>query len=281
MIEINNITFAYKKGKILFEDLNISLKPGHIYGLLGRNGAGKSTLIKNITGLVFPEKGTCTINGRDSSQRSPDLLQDFFLIPEEIYLPAIKIEKFMRSTGGFYPKFKESEFTHYLKEFDLDMDDNISSLSMGQQKKVMIAFALATNADVLIMDEPTNGLDIPSKVKFRKIVSAALTENRCILISTHQVRDLDNLIDALIVLSERTIILNSSLDDIAEKLLFSTLSSLENQNVLYSESTIKGYSVITPNTSGRSSKVDLELLFNGLINNKNQIMHELNPALYE
>ncbi|MEJ7780078.1 MAG: ABC transporter ATP-binding protein [Daejeonella sp.] len=281
MVEINNVTFAYKKGKILFEDLNISLKPGHIYGLLGRNGAGKSTLIKNITGLVFPEKGICTINGRDSSQRSPDLLQDFFLIPEEIYLPTIKIEKFMRSTGGFYPKFKESEFIHCLKEFDLDMDDNISSLSFGQQKKVMIAFALATNTDVLIIDEPTNGLDIPSKAQFRKIVSGALTENRCMIISTHQVRDLDNLIDALIILSERRIILNSSVDDIAQKLLFSTLSSLENQEVLYSENTIKGYSVIIPNTSGRSSKVDLELLFNGLIDNKNQIMHELNPTRYE
>ncbi|MBC7451967.1 MAG: ABC transporter ATP-binding protein, partial [Cytophagales bacterium] len=257
------------------------LKPGHIYGLLGKDGAGKTTLIKNITGLAFPEKGTCTINDLASSKRSPDLLEDFFLIPEEIYLPATSIRKFLSNTAGFYPKFDKNQCLQYLNEFELNLDNNISNLSFGQQKKVIIAFALATNTDVIIMDEPTNGLDIPSKVQFRKIVSAVLTEDRCVLISTHQVRDLENLIDVLIVLDDRRIILNASIDVIAEKLLFSTLSTLENQNVLHSESTIKGYSVITPNTSGKSSKVDLELLFNGLMDDKNEIAHELNLAIYE
>ena len=135
MIEIQSLTFGYSKEKILFKDLNLSLKPGHIYGLLGKNGAGKSTLIKNITGLAFPQKGTCTINGLNSSKRSPDLLEDFFLIPEEIYLPAISIRKFISNIAGFYPKFDKNQFLQYLKEFELDMDNTISNLSLGQQKR--------------------------------------------------------------------------------------------------------------------------------------------------
>lgn len=281
MIEIKNLTFGYSNRNLLFEDIHLSLKPGHIYGLLGKNGAGKSTLIKNIAGLVFPKYGFCKINGQESAKRSPQLLEDFFLIPEEIYLPSVSITDFVKNTAGFYPKFDQEEFLHYLKEFELSMSVNISNLSFGQQKKVMIAFAIATNTDVLIMDEPTNGLDIPSKVQFRKIVSSALTGNRLVLISTHQVRDLDNLIDALIVVNNRHIILNASIDDISERLLFSTFNSLEGQSVLYSENTPKGHFSITRNSSKRSSKVDLELLFNALIADNTKIINEFNQMAHE
>ena len=279
MIEIKDLTFGYSKRRTLFENLNLSLKPGHIYGLLGKNGAGKSTLIKNIAGLAFPQKGQCSINSRESRKRLPDFLEDFFLIPEEVYLPAVTVSKFIENTAGFYRRFDPDQFSRYLNEFELDPTVNIGSLSFGQQKKVMIAFAIATNTDVLIMDEPTNGLDIPSKVQFRKIVSSVLTENRCMLISTHQVRDLDNLIDSLLVLNDRHIILDASIDEIGEKLLFSTISSLENQPVLYSEATVKGHFAITPNVSSKSSKVDLELLFNGLITDDSKIIKEFKKAV--
>lgn len=276
MIQIDHLTFGYSKKRLLFEDLNLTLKPGHIYGLLGKNGAGKSTLLKNITGLAFPLKGSCTINGRPASNRTPDFLEDLFLIPEEIWLPPVSIREFISNTAGFYPKFSIEDFDHYLNEFELEKDVKLDTLSFGQQKKVMISFGLATNTDVLIMDEPTNGLDIPSKVQFRKIIAAVLTEHRCILISTHQVRDLDNLIDSLIVIHNRKIILNLSTEMIAEKLLFSNVSSLENDDILYSERGINGHQAILSNAESRNSKIDLELLFNGIIIDNSKIIHELN-----
>ncbi|HXI01122.1 MAG TPA: ABC transporter ATP-binding protein [Sphingobacteriaceae bacterium] len=281
MIEIKDLTFGYSKKYPLFENINFSLKLGHIYGLLGKNGAGKSTLIKNIAGLAFPQKGVCKVNNRDASRRSPGFLEDLFLIPEEIYLPSVSIKEFIRNTAVFYPKFDHGQFHEYLKEFDLDIHVKIHNLSFGQQKKVMIAFGMATNTDIFIMDEPTNGLDIPSKVQFRKIVSSALTEHRCILISTHQVRDLDNLIDALVVMNNRRIVLNLSVDAISEKLLFSTVNAIEDVDVLYTESSVKGHHVISSNAEKKSSRVDLELLFNALITDEAKIIHELNQITNE
>jgi ABC-2 type transport system ATP-binding protein len=274
MVEIKELTFGYDKKKLLFEGLNLTLMAGHIYGLLGKNGAGKSTLIKNIIGLAFPKKGICQINGIDSSDRSPDVLQNLFLVPEEICLPRLSIQRFADNTKVFYPRFDEGQFLAYLKEFEISVEVNISDLSFGQQKKTLIAFALAANTSLLVMDEPTNGLDIPSKVQFRRIIASALTEDRCILISTHQVRDLDNLIDSLIVLNNRQIVLNASVDFIGEQLTFTSVNSLDDESVLYFESSFKGHSVIMPNSTRKSNRVDLELLFNALIADNSKLINE-------
>jgi len=270
MINISNLTFGYGKKKILFQDLNLHMQEGHIYGLLGKNGAGKSTLLKNIAGLVFPQQGTCEVNGYNAAKRLPAFLQDLFFIPEEVYMPSLTATQFVKSTAHFYPAFDEMQFSKMLTEFDVPNDSLLNKLSFGQQKKVMIAFGLSTNTSLLIMDEPTNGLDIPSKSQFRKIIASALTENRCIIISTHQVRDLDNLIDTLLVVHQQKIVLNRSLDEISERLTFSTTSTVGAQ-VLYAEESIRGMNTITKNTNGGYSKVDMELLFNAIINNDQTI----------
>ncbi len=270
MINISNLTFGYGKKKILFQDLNLHMQEGHIYGLLGKNGAGKSTLLKNIAGLVFPQQGTCEVNGYNAAKRLPAFLQDLFFIPEEVYMPSLTATQFVKSTAHFYPAFDEMQFSKMLTEFDVPNDSLLNKLSFGQQKKVMIAFGLSTNTSLLIMDEPTNGLDIPSKSQFRKIIASALTENRCIIISTHQVRDLDNLIDTLLVVHQQKIVLNRSLDEISERLTFSTTSTVGAQ-VLYAEESIRGMNTITKNTNGSYSKVDMELLFNAIINNDQTI----------
>lgn len=270
MIKISNMTFGYGKKKTLFQNLNLHMQAGHIYGLLGKNGAGKSTLLKNIAGLVFPQQGTCEVNGYNASKRLPAFLQDLFFIPEEVYMPSLTATQFVKSTDHFYPAFDEVQFTKMLAEFDVPADSFLNKLSFGQQKKVMIAFGLSTNTSLLIMDEPTNGLDIPSKSQFRKIIASALTENRCIIISTHQVRDLDNLIDTLLVVHNKQIVLNRSLDEISERLTFSTTPTVGAQ-VLYAEESIRGMNTITKNTNGSYSKVDMELLFNAIINNDQTI----------
>ena len=276
MIEISNLSFGYSKKHLLFNNLNLTLKEGHIYGLLGKNGAGKSTLLKNIAGLAFPNKGTCTVKGFSSSKRLPAFLQELFFIPEEMYLPALTSTQFVKSTSHFYPNFNVDEFNKMLADFEVSADSMLNKLSFGQQKKVMIAFGLATNTSLLIMDEPTNGLDIPSKSQFRKIIAAALSESRCIIISTHQVRDLDSLIDHVVVLHNQEIVLNSSLDSLCEQLKFTSTNYANLDDVLYMEENLSGTNTIAINRDESYSKVDMELLFNAIVNDKKSVTNHLN-----
>ena len=281
MIEINNLSFGYSRKSLLFRDLNLALQEGHIYGLLGKNGAGKSTLLKNMVGLVSPMAGSCRVNGFDSYKRLPSMLEDLYFIPEEIYMPSLTARQFVANTAPFYPLFDEEAFYRYLSEFEVPAHAVFSKMSFGQQKKAIISFGLATNTSVLIMDEPTNGLDIPSKVQFRRIIASALTEHRCIIISTHQVRDLDSLIDTLVVVHDREIVLNESLDAISERLTFTTIPESEVENALYAEDGLRGKQAILPNLMGNYSKVDMELLFNAIASGNTSVTEILQRPHYE
>lgn len=263
MITLENISFGYSSRKLLFEDLSLTLEGGHIYGLLGKNGAGKTTLLKNMAGLRFVQRGLCTVDGIDSRRRLPSMLENTYFLPEEIWLPDMRISTYVRTFAPAWPRFDHAYFKTCLEAFEIDPTARLKSMSFGQRKKTGIAFALATKANILMLDEPTNGLDIPSKTVFRKLVSEALDEHCCIILSTHQVRDLETLIDTVIVLNNANIVFNQSIDATCEKLHFSLSGSLEKpDNVLYAEMTPRGYSVITKNEQGDESKVDLETLFN-------------------
>lgn len=272
MIHLDRVTFGYSKKKKLFEDLSLRLESGHIYGLLGKNGAGKSSLLRNMVGLLFPLDGKINVSGFEPQKRQPAFLQDVFFIPEEIYLPSVTIQKYLDMVAPFYPKFDDNQFQKYISEFDIPVGNKLTGMSYGQKKKVLIAFALATNTKVLIMDEPTNGLDIPSKSQFRKIVSSTLDKDRLILISTHQVRDLDNLIDTIIILEDSKILISHSLDLVAERLCFGTLPSIEyDERVLYSEPSMRGYKAVFENSTQEETRVDLEQLFNAVLENPERI----------
>lgn len=272
MIHLNQVSFGYGKRKKLFENLDLHLEAGHIYGLLGKNGAGKSSLLRNMAGLLFPTAGRVEVAGYEPRKRQPAFLQDVFFLPEEIYLPSVTVDKYVSLMAPFYPKFEEQLFRAYIAELDIPEGNKLTGMSYGQKKKVLIAFALATNTRVLIMDEPTNGLDIPSKSQFRRLVSSALDKDRLILISTHQVRDLDNLIDAIIILEDSKILIQHSLDTISERLCFGTLPSIEYDNrVLYSEPSLRGYKAVFENSTQEESRVDLEHLFNAVIENPQRI----------
>jgi len=264
------------------ENLNLDLQRGRIYGLLGKNGAGKSTLLKNIVGLAFPLAGTCELDGHAAARRRPDTLQDLFFLPEEVQVPASTATQLAASTGIFYPRFDEAAFHEYLHELDVPSLTRLTALSYGQQKKVLIAFALATNTSLLVLDEPTNGLDIPSKVQFRKLVARALGEERCVIISTHQVRDLDSLIDTVLVLHERRIVLDATIDQLAEQLHFGTASvGAASPDVLYAEPSVRGQQVIRPSHGEIYSKVDLELLFNALTSKNSALATYLTHLSHE
>lgn len=267
MISISDITFAYDNKRNLFEHLSLELKPGRIYGLLGKNGAGKSTLLKLITGLRYARTGQITLQGEPVENRNSHTLAQYYFLPEEIASYDISTLNFAKMYGAFYPLFSMEDFMRYLSIFDIEeTDKSLQKLSLGQKKKVHIAFALATHTPLLIFDEPTNGLDIPSKSSFRRAMAEAADSERLIIISTHQVRDLHSLIDNTIILDNGQILLNEANEHISEKLAFQVEHLQDNmEGVLYSEQGIEGILTVRENTGHIDSQVNLELLFNAAI----------------
>jgi len=271
MIAIQNLHFAYKKKKV-FDGLTLSLKPGHIYGLLGKNGTGKSTLLRNIAGFLFPGKGQLTVFGFTPSKRQPAFLQEIFLVPEEFFLPNVSIEKFVSCNAPFYPAFNRAQFDGYLKEFGIPCSNTLQQMSYGQKKKVLISFALACNTKLLLLDEPTNGLDIISKSQFRKIIAGSIDENKCIIISTHQVKDLESLIDQITILDDGKILFDQTTEQIVSKLNFKiSFDSAEVKDALYSEESFRGNAIITKNVDGEEGKIDLEMLYKAVILHPDEI----------
>jgi ABC-2 type transport system ATP-binding protein len=279
MIQLTNINFGYSKKRLLFESLSLELSRGHIYGLLGKNGAGKTTLLKLISGLRFISGGSALVFNENPALRKPKMLQELAFLPEEIYTPALKVKDFIKAYAPFYPNFNHEQFQEYLNVFEFpNQDIRIDKMSFGEKKKVMIAYMLACNTKILIMDEPTNALDIPSKANFRKLMASVATEDRIVIISTHQVRDLHSLIDAIIILDSGKVILNESAEAITQKLAFEVFEDTRDvSDILYEEDHVRGKLVVRENTSQKDTKLDIELLFNAVMLNKAKIQQIFNP----
>ncbi len=272
MIHIQNLSFSYRKNTQLFDHLDLSLPPGNIYGLLGKNGAGKTTLLKIISGLLFPGSGELQVTGFKPGDRMPRFLQEVYFVSEEFTLPRMKIDTYIRLCSPFYPRFSHSLFNTYINEFKLPTNQHLSSLSYGQKKNFLLSFGLATDSKLLILDEPTNGLDIPSKSQFRKILANAIHEERSFIISTHQVRDMENLIDPIIILDEGRIIFYEPCESITAKLAISRQKELtDTDHILYSEPHLGGYTVVKENTGQEETKLNLEILFNAVLSNRERI----------
>jgi ABC-2 type transport system ATP-binding protein len=274
MVNVQNVTFSYNRRTELLSNLSLKLEAGRIHGLLGKNGEGKSTLLKLISGLDFPKAGSIDTLGFNPTKRNPAMLQEIFFLPEELPQLTLSIENYEKVYAPFYPKFNSEQFNGYLKEFDIDNKKSmLNKLSHGQKKKVFVAFGLATNTKLLLMDEPTNGLDIPSKGQFRRMVASAIDENRCLIISTHQVHDLDSLIDSITVMEKHEIVFNQPIEEITKKLFFRVADRNDkDETVIYSEDTLRGLYQVCENKTGEESKLDIELLFNAILTEKNKIV---------
>jgi len=265
MVDIQNLHYSYKKKKV-FDGLSITFEAGNIYGLLGKNGTGKSTLFKNICGLLKPAKGEVSVGGQLSKLRHPGMLSKLFMLPEDFFVPSVKVKEFIATLAPFYPNFSYSDFDKYILEFEIPIDSKLDQMSMGQKKKALIAFSLATNTELLLMDEPTNGLDIVSKSQFKKVMSSAISSHKCIIISTHQVKDIENLVDRISVIDNGSILFNASLAEVGRKLSFHQgIHPSAKEKVVYSEETLTGISEVLYNESGEESKVDLEALYKAIM----------------
>ena len=277
-IRIRDLSFGYTKER-LFSNLELSLHGGNIYGLLGKNGAGKTSLLKLICGLRFPDAGACSVLGREPRRRPAALLEDIYFLPEEFYTPAISGDLYRRIYAPFYPNFSEEAFREYSLEFELPPGKKLSELSYGQKKKFLLAFGLATRCRLVLLDEPTNGLDIPSKSQFRKLLARAGEEDRIILISTHQVRDMENLIDPIIILDEGRIIFQQPMYEVTRRLQVAMEArEPSGEGMLYAEKTLGGYVVVRTSSGGEETQLDLETLFNTVIANRDRIQELFLPA---
>jgi ABC-2 type transport system ATP-binding protein len=274
MIHLTDVSFEYRKQKQVLHSINLDIKPGIIYGLLGKNGEGKTTLLNIMCGLLFPDSGACRVFNEIPEKRKVVFLQKIFILPEEINLPDVTVSDYIKMYAPFYPSFSNEKLRACVESFGLDMENSTSRLSLGQKKKVAITLALAANTPVLFMDEPTNGLDIPSKSIFRKLLGSFVREDQSIIISTHQVRDLESLIDSVVILDNKEIVFNKSLDEISDKLIFRTIEA--DEQALYSELSPLGKTGVVRNESGEKSHVSLELLFNATISSKDTIKQIFN-----
>ena len=272
MFTISNLTFSYnKRYGDLFHDFSLELNAGNVYGLLGKNGAGKSTLIYLMTGLLTPASGEVLMDGENVRKRLPKTMSDFFLVPEEFDLPRLTLKKYVSINAPFYPRFSMEDMQRYLDIFDMggDMNVKLHALSMGQRKKVFMAFAFATNTRVLIMDEPTNGLDIPSKSQFRKLVTTCMSDDKMMLISTHQVRDISDILDHVTIIDQSRVLLNTSMADVTSRLAFRPLR--EGDQPIFVLQSPYGPLGAVPAHDCEETKVDLEMLFNATLQNPEAI----------
>jgi ABC-2 type transport system ATP-binding protein len=261
MIDLKNLGFRYgSRGEALFANLNLHLPAGTLCGMLGANGAGKSTLLRLISGLSFPQSGQCRVLGHEPRQRRPEFLADVFLLPEEFQLPALQPASYGDRYGTLYPRFEHALFQRLLGELQIPRSQKLDALSQGQKKKFLLAFGLATQARLLILDEPTNGLDIPSKSQFRRLLIDHFQPDRSFLISTHQAHDLQGLIDSVMVLAQGEILLHEAIETLESRLQI-TVEPVQPLDALYTEKSLEGFKVIRRNESGHESRLDLELMF--------------------
>ena len=274
MIEVNNISFRYPGTKHnVFSNFSMSLEANNIYGLLGKNGTGKSTLLYLISGLLRPANGEVKVDGRLATDRLPEMLKDMFIVPEEFNLPAVTLDTYVKINKPFYPNFSQEVLESRLKDFELPQTLKLNELSMGEKKKVYMSFALAAGTKYLFMDEPTNGLDIPSKTQFRRVIANNMSDERTLIISTHQVHDVETLLDHILILSESEMLLNSSVSNICEHFSFEYRQPQEmDDTVIYAEPTLQGNAVIAKRgENDDETQMNLELLFNAVATGKIKI----------
>ncbi len=285
MIHLHDVVFSYNKNP-LFSGLQLDLAKGGVYGLLGRNGAGKTSLLRLMCGLLAPQEGDVRVCNQNPSLRRRELLEDIFFLPEEFSLPPIPLPEYVQAHSVFYPRFDHELFARLLNEFSVSYDSNIASFSFGQRKKAIVSFALASGCRLVVLDEPTNSLDIPSRGQFRNAVASVSNTDRVIILSTHQVKDVENLIDAVVLLEEGKIILHAESQAIIKSLSFGTTEKLpDDGSVVYSEPSPDGIRYVRQRFAGQtgegqpgSDRIDWELVFQAAISRPDYFVSLLNSV---
>jgi ABC-2 type transport system ATP-binding protein len=230
IVEIRGLMKRIKK-KTALSKINLDIFPGQIIGLLGSNGCGKSTLLRHIIGYVLPTRGTCITFGCDAAKLSPKELSRIGYVHQEDQLPYwMKVEQIIRYESAYYPNWNKEIEVRYLNDFEIRLKDYVGSLSPGQRQKLAILLAIGHEPDLLILDEPASALDPIARVQFLELLlKIILKEGKTILIASHTLTDVEKIIDHVIIMKDGHILENQSLDNLRERYLRITLTSVERQ----------------------------------------------------
>ena len=278
--QVDNLTFRYGRRKpTVLEDVSLTFDSGGVVGLLGPNGAGKSTLLYLMSGALLPTKGVVTYNGISTSRRDPNVLSSIYLVAEEAELPRMSLAQYVKYYSRFYPNFDYEVMQMSLKEFEMFEPKRLDSISMGQRKKVLLSFAFACNTPVVLLDEPTNGLDIPGKAAFRRLVARLASDERLFLISTHQVRDLETILDKVLIMDNNRFLLDTSIANLQTAFTFGRGSATAPENVIYSMPSVMGTDYIAENKDDSQTEVNLEMLFEATLKHPEQINSILSASI--
>lgn len=273
MVSAAGIAYSYPKAPPLFQELSVEIEPGGIVGLLGSNGAGKTTLLKLIAGVLFPNAGSVRLSGEPVVPRRPHVQAEIAYVPEQFAVPSVTVGNYARWYAPYYPRFDRERFRDYLRRFEVAGAQSLPKHSYGQQKKFLIAFALASDAKLVILDEPTNGMDIPSKQEFRRLIVEAASDQRTVIVSTHQVRDVERLIDPIIVLEDGKVAFKAAMETITdgtELRQFDAIEQAREADALATDTRLgQTIALVARDATGGEpvgGSVDLELLFSAAVN---------------
>ena len=265
MTELKDVWYWYEYGQTVIRDASAAVGDGRIYGLLGLNGAGKSTLLKLMAGLLFPKKGEILCGGENVADRKVETLQDVVFMPAEFELRNESLEKFVSLNSVFYPRFSRAVLDDCLKKFGIDPGTrSLEQLSLGNRHKFMLSFLLSLGAKLMLLDEPLNGMDLPSRGMFRKLLMRHLRDDQSVVVSTHVVSDVERIVSDVMVLRNDGTLFSASVDELSRRYSYGISSSAE--DTVYAESCAEGYRVLRRNDDACESGIPMDMLFNAVIN---------------
>lgn len=279
MIQIEGLHYGYGRAA-LYADFSAQIGQPGIYGVFGRNGSGKSTLLRLLCGLLTPWQGRLRVLGFQPRQRAAEFLASVCIVPEEFHLPNLTAAQLARTHGSFYPRFSHALFSDYLQVLEVPVDSRFEAMSLGQKKKAAIAFALATQTPLLLMDEPTNGLDIAGRGQFRDLMRRPEQAQRVVMISTHQAHDLESILSHIWFIDQGRLALAARMDALAERLVMgvaTTAQALPAQGLLYQEALGAQVAYVARRTAGSPADgpLQLELLYKALSLNRDAMLQAL------
>ena len=211
LLECININKDFGDKKIL-KDINLKIPRGKIIGLLGKNGTGKSTLIKLINDLLTPTSGEILVNGKNIGVESK---KNISYLPERTYLDkSMTVDQVIKYFEDFYDNFDAKKARKLLKDLDLDEDQKISAMSKGMQEKVQLVLVMSRKADLYLLDEPMGGVDPAARDYILNTIITNYNENATVLLSTHLITDIENILDEVIFIQNGKVVLQGAVDDI-------------------------------------------------------------------
>lgn len=271
MISLDNLSYSYTGSRLAISDITAQIGPG-IHLLLGENGAGKTTLLSVLAGLRIPAMADmCQIDGVSPSLRHPSLMNRIFFVSDNMRFPYDTINQMVRRHAVFYPSFDDEMLRRNLEAFGMNGDERIDAFSLGNRKKAILAYAFALRPEVLLLDEPANGLDISAKQRILEIMAECVDDSQTVILSTHTVADFQQLFDSVIVMSAGHIILNSKVWEITGRVAFVT-DRMPPLEAIYIEQALGLFRAIVPkNPADEATDVDFVLLFKALNNSTSRL----------